>query len=109
MGLKITLASTFVAVLILVALYPRYAQVGVYRNAYEGTIVDKSQTFHESRLGSSVEQQLVIRDSSGNTFSVVVSHDLYERASVGMWIKKNGEQVDLLWPGPRPSPTVMSR
>ena len=106
-GLMIACALVLVVLVCAVIYYPRFAQTGLYRNVYEGTVVDKSQTFRETKRGSGIVRQLIIREDNGNTFAVVVERDLYERGLVGMWIKKNGEHVELSWPGPKASATVV--
>ena len=70
-------------------------------------MVDKSQTFRETKLGSGIERRLIVKEDNGNTFAVAVDQDLYERVLVGMWIKKDGEHVELSWPGPKARATVV--
>ena len=60
---------------------------GLYRDRYEGRIVDKSLTFSETQLGSGIRRRLLIEDKNGTRFEVAVKADLYDRAQVGMLIK----------------------
>jgi hypothetical protein len=95
-------ALMLTAILVLALnLHQRINQTGLYRKDYEGVVIDKYTNLRETKLGSTVERKLIIKDDSGATFTVVANGDLYDRAEKGMWIKKRGEHVELSWPGPK--------
>lgn len=72
---------------------------GAFRREYEGLVVDKSETFVETRYGSAVRRRLLIQDKEGARFEVAVDEELYKRALKGMWIKKeSGKRAELSWP-----------
>jgi hypothetical protein len=74
------------------------SSAGIYRMEYEGRIVDKSETFAESRTGSRVSRRLLIEAKDGSRFEVAVNKELYDRVQKGMWIKSSGQGVELSWP-----------
>ena len=61
---------------------------GFYSGNYEGRIIDKGIITHESLTGFSAERYLVIEEKTGTRFSVYVTRTLFERAQIGMWIRK---------------------
>jgi hypothetical protein len=73
----------------------RMASTGLYRRSYEGRILNKSATFREKQIGSGVRFLLLIQGNDGNQIEVAVDQDLYERAQIGMWIKKDDAGVRL--------------
>jgi hypothetical protein len=73
----------------------RMASTGLYRQSYEGKVVNKSATFRERQTGSAVQFRLAIKSHEGDQFEVAVDHDVYERAQIGMWIKKDGAGLQL--------------
>jgi hypothetical protein len=68
---------------------------GEYRTEYEGSVVAKSIRVHESQEGSWEEKCLMIMDRTQTQFQVVVPAGIYERANVGMWIKKDKKGFEL--------------
>ena len=68
---------------------------GPYRSSYEGKIVYKSATISESQRGSGMRYRLSIIAPDGLPFEVAVDREIYERASVGMLIKKDSSGVKL--------------
>jgi len=68
---------------------------GLYRSSYEGKIVYKSATIIESRSGSGMRYSLSIIAPDGLPFEVAVDREIYERARVGMLIKKDSSGVQL--------------
>ena len=68
---------------------------GLYRSSYEGKIVAKSATISESQQGSGMRFRLSINAPDGLPFEVAVDREIYERARVGMLIKKDSSGVKL--------------
>ena len=103
-----TAAATFGTVLVFAVVffallagrcYQQYTLSGAYRRAYEGRIVDKSQTITESQTGSGVRRRLLIEGRGGERFEVAIGEESYERAQKGMWIRKTeAGGVELSWP-----------
>jgi hypothetical protein len=73
----------------------RMASTGLYRRSYEGRILNKSATFRERQIGSAVRFLLLVQGNDGDQIEVAVDQDLYERAQIGMWIKKDDAGVRL--------------
>jgi len=100
-----TLLMAGMAVALIAALTLLYKQqfgpTGFYRPEYEGRIVHKSLTGHETQEGSRVERKLLIEGDDGVRFEVRVGPEVYERAEVGMRIKVGKAQVELTRPEPR--------
>lgn len=69
---------------------------GDYSTAYEGKIVEKAIRLHESDEGSWEERCLVIVDRTGTQSQVVVPAGIYDRANIGMWIKRDKKGFDLI-------------
>src|SRR5688572_29781859 len=96
---------TFVLVVLLTItamVFQKCNSKGFYRGNYEGKVIDKGIITHESLTGSSVERYLVIEGKDGALFSVYVTSTLYERAQIGVWIRKTKTDQEL-------SPTISSR
>ena len=111
---RTALAMSGVAVLAVVLItavtftyYQQFNLTGPYRRNYEGRIVDKSLTIRESQYGSWAVRRLRVRGKGGEEFEVSVSDALYQRAQVGMWIKRSDTGVKVLWQEPDPSPTAV--
>jgi hypothetical protein len=75
--------------LISLLLYQR--AVKPLRIEYEGVIVDKSLDIYEDQTGSRIQLLLLIKDDEGRQFNVVADEELYERAKIGMRIKRTKE------------------
>lgn len=90
---------SLLALLILATLmaiyYQRSTSTGMYRRDYEGEVVDKFVSYHESQTGTGIERHFLIKGKSGEQFQVVVGKELYERARIGMWIKSSQAGVEL--------------
>ena len=76
--------------------YQRFTSTGAYRQRYSGIIVDKVTRFNESEQGSSMGRYLIIEEESKGRTEVIVSEDVYQRASVGMRINKSDKGIDLV-------------
>jgi hypothetical protein len=81
----------FVGLLSLV-LYQR--AVKPLRIEYESVIVDKSLDIYEDQTGSRIQLLLLIKDDEGRQFNVVADQELYERAKIGMRIKRTKEGTE---------------
>jgi hypothetical protein len=81
--------------------YQRFTLTRAYRQQYEGKIVDKTMRFHESEEGSSRESYLVIEGKDGGRFLVSVREDAYNRARVGMWVRRDRGGFELFSAEPR--------
>ncbi len=75
--------------------YQRSTLTGPYRADYEGQVLDKYVTNHESEQGTWVSKHLLIKAKTGEQFQVVVSSAVFERAQVGMLIRRKGSAVEL--------------
>lgn len=62
---------------------------GAYRVAYQGRIIDKWATYSESEQGSTPQFRLLIKGDDQSRFTVSVSPEIYEQATVGMRIRKD--------------------
>lgn len=72
---------------------------GPHRKEYEGRVIDKSETFVETREGSFVRRRLLIEGRDGVRFEVAVGEEDYRRIQKGMWIKKSSVgAAELSWP-----------
>jgi hypothetical protein len=67
-------------------------------DTYEGVVVDKSLTIHESEQGSWPRRRLHVRVEDGRVFLFPAGPELYESARVGMRIRKTAAAgVELSW------------
>ena len=71
-----------------VTCYQRHTLTGEYRHNYEGQVIEKYVTNHESQQGTFVTRHILVKSNAGEQFPVVVSADIFERAQIGMWIKR---------------------
>ena len=62
---------------------------------YEGKIVDKWAGYNHSELGSSPYFRLLVESAGGQRSTVAVDRDTYERAKLGMWIRKTKKGIEL--------------
>jgi hypothetical protein len=76
--------------------YQRFTSTGRYRREYSGRIVDKQTRFYESERGSSMGRYLIIEEKDGRRSEVIVSEDIYNQASVGMWIERSDRGTELV-------------
>jgi hypothetical protein len=90
-------AAAFLALGIIVYCQ-RTSHTGIYRTEYEGRVIEKSETFMETREGSLVRRRLLIEDREGVRFEVAVDEELYRRVQKGMWIKRASRGAELSWP-----------
>ena len=82
---------------LLVGMYRvRSSQNGPFRDAYEGRIVDKWATFSESETGSRPYYRFLVEADDGSRFPVSISSEIYDRARVGMRIRKSNAGVELI-------------
>ncbi|MGI9106570.1 MAG: hypothetical protein ACR2G4_10010 [Pyrinomonadaceae bacterium] len=91
------------AMLLVLILYPQYTLTGPYRRDYEGKILDKSITLKESQYRAGARRRLHLEGRGGERFQVAVNEDIYERAQVGMWIRRSQSGVELRLPEPTPN------
>lgn len=75
--------------------YQRSTLTGPYRDDYEGQVLDKYVTNHESDEGTFVTKHLLIKGKTGEQFQVVVSSAIFARAQVGMWIRRKETSIEL--------------
>ena len=85
----LTLAGGFVTC------YQRQTSRGEYRHDYEGQVIEKYVTNHESQQGTFVTRHILVKNNAGEQFPVVVSGDIFERAQIGMWIKRKETGIEL--------------
>jgi len=62
---------------------------------YEGKIVDKWAGYNESDQGSRPYFRLLVEPDNGVKFTVAIDRDIYQRAKVGMRIKKTRVGIEL--------------
>jgi hypothetical protein len=84
-----------------------FADLG--RSEYEGKLVNKSLTIHETNTGSKIELRFLVEGKDGKRFDIAPSPDVYERAQIGMWIKSSKSGVELSWSESRNTPTIESK
>ena len=63
--------------------------------AFSGKIVEKRISVFESQQGSSFVNELIIEEPNGRRFKFSVPEELYKRAGVGMWIRRDKKGIDL--------------
>ena len=69
--------------------YQRFVNDGEpYRMEYEGIVVDKPVLFRDSDQGAGLQRLLTIERDDGNRFQVIATNDIYQRAQIGMRIKR---------------------
>jgi hypothetical protein len=93
-GLTAIFFITFAAAAILI--YRSSPPIVRDRREFTGQIVDKRISVFESREGSSFVNNLVIEEKNGRRFLFTVTEDMYGRARVGMWIRRNQKGIELL-------------
>ncbi len=64
-------------------------------HAYEGRIVDKWAGYSDTDQGSFPYFRLVIETDGSQTLTVAIDRDNYERAKVGMRIKKTSAGIEM--------------
>ena len=62
---------------------------------YEGVIVDKTLNIQEEQTGSRIKLLLLIKGDDGKQFYVSPIPELYDRAKVGMHIKRTKDGTTL--------------
>ncbi|HEY0170835.1 MAG TPA: hypothetical protein VGB98_07420 [Pyrinomonadaceae bacterium] len=86
--------------------YPRLKGPPLVRRDFVGRVVDKSLTLRESMIGTAALPSLLVEDGGGRRFDVAVNSEQYERARVGMWVRRGGGEVRLSWDEPAPRAPV---
>jgi hypothetical protein len=74
----------------------RSATTGPFRTEYEGRIIDKWADHSQSEQGSQPYFRLIIRSSDNQQFTVSVSSEIYDRAKVGMFVKKTAAGIEFI-------------
>lgn len=67
-----------------------------HRREFTGKIVEKMVSMYEFQEGSQFVNSLVIEEKSGRRFQFTVTDEMYKRAEVGMWIRRDKNGVHLL-------------
>jgi hypothetical protein len=62
---------------------------------YEGKIIDKWAGYSHSEEGSVPYFRLLVKTPDGQRSTVAVDQETYDRATVGMWIRKTKKEIDL--------------
>ncbi len=62
---------------------------------YEGKIIDKWAGYNHSDLGSFPYFRLLVETDGGQKSTVVVDQETYDRAKIGMWIRKTTRGIEL--------------
>jgi hypothetical protein len=68
----------------------------IHRREFTGKIVEKRVSVHEFREGSQFVNSFVIEEKSGHRFLFTVTDEMYKRAEVGMWIRRDKNGVYFL-------------
>ena len=93
-GLTAIFVITFAAAAILVY---RSSPTGLRGpREFLGKIVDKRISVYESQQGSSFVNELIIEEKNGRRFRFSVTEEMYGRAKIGMWIRRNNKGTELL-------------
>jgi hypothetical protein len=92
------LAAAGVLATLIILYRQQTSSTGIYRMDYEGRVIDKSETFLETKTGSRVQRRLLIEGKDGGRFEIAVNKELYDRVQKGMWIESSGKGVELSWP-----------
>jgi|GEM_PF-2851200 hypothetical protein len=74
----------------------RSTNPGPFRQEYEGQIVEKWADYSHSEQGSQPYFRLLVKGPDSQQFSVSVSSEIYDRARVGMFVRKTDAGVELL-------------
>ncbi len=74
---------------------------GVYRDEYQGRIVDRWAQYSESEQGSTPQFRLLVEGDDQKRFIVSVAPEIYERSKVGMQVKKSKDGGIVLLVGER--------
>ena len=74
----------------------RSTKTGPFRQEYEGQIVEKWADYSHSEQGSQPYFRLMVKGRDSRQFSVSVSSEIYDRAKVGMFVRKTDAGVELI-------------
>ncbi len=66
------------------------------RKNFTGRIVEKRVSVDETRQGSKFANSLLVEEESGGRFYLRVTDEMYKRAEVGKWIRRDKNGVYLL-------------
>ncbi len=80
--------------------YPRLREPPLVRRDFVGRVVDRYLTLGESQIGTRGSLTLLVEDGAGRRFRVAVTDEVYERARVGMWVRRRGGVVEVSWEEP---------
>jgi len=70
---------------------------------FTGKIVEKRISVYESQQGSSFVNDLIIEEPNGRRFKFSVPEEVYRRAQVGLWIRRDKKGIEL-FSGPAEQP-----
>ncbi|HEY6243398.1 MAG TPA: hypothetical protein VIX17_05605 [Pyrinomonadaceae bacterium] len=74
----------------------RSAKTGPFRTEYEGRIIDKWANHTQSEQGAQPYFRLVINGNDNQRFTVAVSSEIYDRAKVGMSVRKTDAGIEFI-------------
>ena len=66
------------------------------RKNFSGKIIEKRVSVDETKQGSKFVNSLLVEEESGRRFYLPVTDEMYKRAEVGMWIRRDKNSVYLL-------------
>jgi hypothetical protein len=106
-GERVSWLGLFVLALVVFAIgfvyaYPRLKGPPLVRQDFVGKVADKYLTLRESEIGTAGHMTLLVEGRDGRRFKVAVGGEQYERARVGMWVRRSGGVVELSWDEPAP-------
>ncbi len=89
------LVLVIVAILVVLGSVVYKARVNLSPIEYEGKVIEKWAGYTHSDEGSLPYFRLSIEKKDGQRLTVAVDHETYDRAIVGMWIKKTPKGIEL--------------
>ncbi|HSE34429.1 MAG TPA: hypothetical protein VLA93_22840 [Pyrinomonadaceae bacterium] len=87
---------SFVALLLFGITRLKQSRVESLPKEFEGRIVDKWAGYSESEQGSSPYYRVVIEVEGQNRYTVPVNQDIYQRAQVGMHLKRSEKGLEVI-------------
>lgn len=80
--------------------YPRLREPPLVERDLVGRVLDKSLTLRESQTGTTHTLRLLVGAADGRRSEVAVTPEQYQRARVGMWVRRSRGAVELSWDEP---------
>jgi len=97
------MGAIFITGFLIAVLYMVFGSADASLQTYDGRVVEKRVFVHESEEGSYARTYLVIEGRNGRRLQVPVSREIFDKAQVGMLIRKDQQGIKLSWPENRPT------